>query len=277
MNYLFSLSNQLTYFKNHFLFIPIIINIYFLFIGCENEYLGLSLDYPIAFTLSNLNIMTYTTKGIYTFDSNLSSIIYSYNFTSQIYIDPENAYNINYPSFSQFSNNESGYILIHIKGNVYLFDKNGKFLWGANIVNDLLINDGITYRIISYKYSNSEIYYSIVYTYKSIIYTLLYKINEINGENQNIIKNSYQNETRSIPNYCLACQRMKKNTNYYIACSYSYYKIDKRLIAVEIFEPDNNNFNFVYKKEKEISTIPAIYESVVNEDGSIFLFAVLKL
>ena len=268
MNYLFPLSNQLTNFKNHFLFIAIIININYLFIGCQGEYLDLSLDYPIAFTLSNLNIMIYTTKGIYTFDSNLSSMIYSYNFTSQIYIDPQNTYNINYPSFSQFSNNENGNILVHIKGNVYLFDKNGKFLWSANIADDLLINDGITYRIISYKYTNKEIYYSIVYVYDSIIYTLLYKINEINGENQNIIKNSYQNDTRSIPNYCLTCQRMKKNINYYIACSYSYYKIQKSIIAVEIFDPNNNNLNFIYQKEIEINTIPGIYESVVNEDGS---------
>ncbi len=191
----------------------IVINIIYTFIECQDDIFNYYIKYPVTFTLSNQNIMIYSSKGIYTFNSDLSSMIYSYNFTSEISINKDNICNFHYPSFSQFSNDENGNIIVHIQGNIYLFNKDGKFLWNSNITNDLIIKNEITYTITKYKQINNEYYYSVIYTYENTVYQLLYKINELNGINENILNNSYKNENRDIKNNCVTCQRMKKNDN----------------------------------------------------------------
>ena len=233
----------------------------------EEETINYDIKYPISFTLLNQNIMIYSTKGIFTFNSDLSLLIYSYNFTSELKLDEHSISDIYYPSFSQFSEKEGANILCFVLGNVYLFDKNGKFLYNSNKINDIIYNKDITFRIISYKYENKDIFYTIIYTYKKKVYTLLYKINEENGENEKLINTFYDNEERDISKSCLTCQRMKKINEYYIVCFYSYYKSTKAILAEETFEP-KNNFSFLSRIELEETNLFHSFESVVNEDES---------
>ena len=253
--------------KNYFCYLIIIINVIYISTEYEEETLNLDIKYPIAFTLLNQNILIYSNQGIYTFNSNLSSMIYSYNFTSEITLNQN--YDYSYPSFSQYSLKENGNVLVHIMGGIYLFDKNGKFLWNTNISSndDIIINKDITYRIINYNYTNKENYYVLAYTYDSTIYILFYKINEDTGKNEKILNTSYKNESRLILKKCITCQRMKNNNNYYIVCFFSYQKNADQMIAVEIFDP-NKNFSFSYQNEKEIDSMPSQYESIVNDDES---------
>ena len=259
---------QLKLIKSHFLYILIVINIIYLFIECQdNDTLNNYIKYPVTFTLSNHNIMFFSSKGIYTFNSDLSSMIYSYNFTSEINIDNNNMHDCDYPSFSQFQNDENGNIIVHVKGNIYFFNNEGKFLYYSNITNDIIIKEDITYSITKYKKISNEYFYCVIYINENKVYTLLYKINEENGKNEKIINTYYHNETRRITYNYLTCQRMKKNDNNYIVCFYFYNRVSINKFAVEIFDP-NKNFSFLYQKEEEVIIIGSIYQSIVSEDES---------
>ena len=236
------------------------------FINCQEESFNLEVKYPIAFTLLNQNIIIYSSKGFYTFNSDLSSLIYSYNFTNELIFDEYNSIDIYYPSISQYLDDEGGNILIFVFQNIYLFNNNGKFI-SENSLNNIIYSNEITYIIVPFKYLDNDCYYALVYIYNQKINFLYSKINKENGNNEILINTYYENNDREISHLGLSCKRMKKNNKYYIICLYSYFSNSKPLLAVEIFD-FNNNFAFLERKEYEANSLAAYIKSIVNNEES---------
>ena len=148
---------------NKFIYILLLcFNFKVAFIKSELQISDILLEYSLPFTLLNNNILVFSRKGYFTFDSNYS-LIYNYTFINESNI--EISYNKDYPSFSQFSKEEGEYILSFALGNVYLFNNFGQIANLSNIQNDL-INSNKTdsknnlYKIISYK--TLDLHYYII-------------------------------------------------------------------------------------------------------------------
>ena len=75
----------------------------------------------VSFTLLNGNIIIFSNKGFFTFDSNFD-LLCNYSFSTELTLD-YNEYK--YPSFTQFSEEEGGYVICYILKIIYIFDKNG--------------------------------------------------------------------------------------------------------------------------------------------------------
>ena len=259
------MRNIFSLIKLYFLIFSSIID--FIFINCQDESLNLDVKYAIAFTLSNQNIIIYSTKGFYTFNSDLSLLMYSYNFTSEIIINEYDSLDVYYPSFSQYSDEEGGDILIFVYKTIYLFNNDGKFICKDTVENNIIFNNQISYIIIPFKNLENEYYYTLLYIYNNIIYILYFKINNENGANENLINTFYENKERQILYSSFSCKRVKKNNKYYIICFYSYYKELYKILAGEIFDPENS-FSSLEKIEYEVNYYPFYFKCAVNNDES---------
>ena len=243
-------------------------------IKSELEINDILLKYSLPFTLLNNNILVFSSKGYFTFNSNFS-LIYNYTFINET--DIEIAQNKYYPSFSQYSNEEGEYILSFALGKVYLFNNFGQMVNLSNIQNDL-INSNKTdseknlYKIITYKTLDSHYYFFIIYSYFSNaewsgeIIILYYKM-DIDGNNELI---HYLNYRDSLLGNGFACQRIiQEDENNYIILFYQP-KIDNHNInhiCKISFEPENN-FTFSNKKCLEVDSYFNYVDSAINDDYS---------
>ena len=260
---------------NKFIYILLLcFNFKVAFIKSELQISDILLEYSLPFTLLNNNILVFSRKGYFTFDSNYS-LIYNYTFINESNI--EISYNKDYPSFSQFSKEEGEYILSFALGNVYLFNNFGQIANLSNIQNDL-INSNKTdsknnlYKIISYKTLDLHYYYFIFYSYFSNsewsgeIYILYYKM-DIDGNNELI---HYQNYRDSLLNNGFACQRIiQEDENDYIILFYQLKPDNSNInhICKISFEPENN-FTFSNKKCLEVNSYFFYVDSAINDDYS---------
>jgi hypothetical protein len=228
------------------------------------------LKYSLPFTLLNNNILVFSSKGYFTFDSSFS-LIYNYTFINESNI--EISYNKDYPSFSQYSNKEGEYILSFALGNVYLFNNFGQMINLYNIQNDL-INSNKTesqknlYKIISYKTLDLHYYYFVIYSYFSVtewsgeIIILYYKM-DIDDNNNELIH--YQTYRDSLFGNGFACQRIKqKDKNDYVIL---FYQLMSRQICKISFEPENN-FTFSNKNCLDKESDFVYVDSAINDDYS---------
>ena len=238
-------------------------------IKSELETSDILLKYSLPFTLLNNNILVFSNKGYFTFDSNFS-LLYNYTFINESNI--EIAYNKDYPSFSQYPSKEGEYILSFALGNVYLFNNFGHILNLSNIKSDL-INTNKTdssnnlYKIISYKTVDLNYYYFIIYSYFSNtdwsgeMFILYYKM-DIDGNNELI---NYQKYSDSLLRNGFACQRIiQEDENDYIII---FYQLKSRKICKISFEPENN-FTFSNKKCLEVDNEFIYVDSAINDDYS---------
>ena len=68
------------------------------------------LSFLVAFTLLKDNIIVFSTKGFFTFNSNFENL-YNYTFPLEILFDNYNNKKY-YPSFSQFPEEDNGYVTL---------------------------------------------------------------------------------------------------------------------------------------------------------------------
>ena len=138
-------------------------------VWCDLININIDLQYPVSFTLLNGNIIVFSTKGFFTFDSEFS-LLSNYSFLEELNIDLSK--NNNYPSFSQYSKEEEEFVLCIILGNIYFFNNNGKIL-NIYYIGDDLINDeyssNFLYNIIPYKVEDSNYYFFVFYIYFNFI------------------------------------------------------------------------------------------------------------
>ena len=261
--------------KNQFLIVTLILFILLNIekINSDEDIYNFDLDGTVAFTLFNGNIILFSSKGFFTFDSKLSSL-YNYTFSSELSLG--NYIKRNYPSFTQFSENEDGYVMCYLLKNLYIFNKEGEFIFLTD-ANETSIIDDKTYNnyvINAYKKENSEYYYTIVtYGFLNIghIYYFYYKIN-LNYYTKTLIYNNiYYNSSEQLAySNTICCQKMlTNNNNKYLTCFYQYSKQDRNLIGEISFEPDNN-FTFLEPRKSIIldNNNFDFAVSVNNEDNS---------
>ena len=220
----------------------------------------------VSFQLSNQkNTLFFTNKGFYTIDQDLS-IIDSYPNELNISTIKRS----NYPSFTQFSQEEGGIVLCLIFYNLYIFDSEGKFITYKFINEIPSIPEYNNYIINAFKKSGDDYYYIILYN--DALYSIKYFYFKINREWQNLLiyNNSFKNESESLTtSFCITCQRIKTNNK--LICIYQYSYIGTNYISEITFSPDDN-FTYI---EPKMSFINNNYVqnfdygvSASNEDGS---------
>ena len=236
---------------------------------------NLDLQYPFTFTLSNGNILVFSSIGFFAFDSSFSSL-YNYTFSTglEISIHLKN----NAPSFSQFSEEEGGFVICFIFKTIYFFDRTGKFLHSrfAEETSYIIEHEKINYNIIAYKEEELEYYYSII-TYDfsknyGVIHKFYYKINLPNDDNILIINNTYENSQEYMINSgFIGCLKMINITNdKYITCFYQYYTPNNCIGEIS-FEPDKNFSFSEVRKYFEMEDTSRTFEEVAltnNENYS---------
>ena len=120
-------------------------------------------SYPTSITLLNNNILMIYNDGIFLYNSELKeeTVKVNTNFTKDEILNSE---------MEQFSLSDDGYILITIKGNLYIFDKN------ADNYNNFEFNFTASYyTIIPHKKSGNDLYYFIAGPSSSKLYIYYYK------------------------------------------------------------------------------------------------------
>ena len=201
----------------------------------------------VSFTLLNGNIIIFSNKGLFTFDSNFD-LLYNYSFSTELTLD-YNEYK--YPSFTQFSEEEGGYVICYILKIIYIFDKNGKFIYLNDAGEISIISNRVNnYIINAFKNNTDEYYYTIMTSdfslYYGSLYMFYYKIDLSNNNKSLIYYNTHSNLSEPLFEYnTICCEKMIRNNNYnYITCLYQYQK-DYSLVIGEIsFEPDKN-FSYI--------------------------------
>ena len=230
-------------------------------------------SYFTHFTLLNSNFIIFSNKGFFTFNSNFK-LLYNYTFSTALTLDIETKKN--YPSFTQFSEEEGGLVLCYILKNVYIFNDNGEFVYltdanEASLAN-LIQNN---YIINAYKRENSEYYYLVIYIDNSLFYGIIhifyYKINIVNFKKDLVNYNTHSNENENIGYYySICCEKMiANNNNNYIACFYQYSKYNSLVIGEITFEPDNNFTYIEPRKYFNLTDSINVFEypsSITNDD-----------
>ena len=188
--------------------------IFFIFkINISSENLS---DLPILYRLNNGNYIVLTISGIYLYDKNLISnkIISSFdsNITMNFSQDKIETY------FSQFLNEDDGYIIILINDKIYFLSKYAEILTEYTLD---FFDKTIEYSIITYSHLNDEYFFVILY-YKSGICFTKYKYN---SSNNSILFIEKINQGETV--YLSTCKLMKNNKNNIlivcVECGYARY------------------------------------------------------
>ena len=147
--------------------------------------------FPKVLTLSNEYKLMISMSGIYSFNPTLSSISYSYNFTSQqmpaTNFEEGQSY-IDKSDMSQFSGeddeNEIKYVLCIVNRVVYVISEEGKVLFYKDISEEL----GEIYfpiSLVAYKYLDGIYFFTVGYDNFFEFYFFYFNINfksDISGE-----------------------------------------------------------------------------------------------
>ncbi len=194
-------------------------------IKTNEVFFKLNLDKIVSFTLNNNYIIIFSNIGFFTFDSNYDNL-YNYTFSTTLSLNDNNK--LLYPSFTQFSEEEGGYVLCYILKNVYIFDNYGKFIYLTYANEISIINDAFNnYVINSYKKEEPEYYFTIITFDFSLnpngeLQMFYYKINLLNKSKELIYNNIYMNNIERIEGHnTICCEKMiTNNNNIFITCLY---------------------------------------------------------
>ena len=274
-----------------FLFFHFIIFVIIKIILCDdcNTHTFSSNHFPKVLTLSSQYKLMISMSGIYSFYPKLSSIAYSYNFSSQqmpaTNFEEGQSY-IDKADLSQFSGdddqNEIKYVLCIINRVVYVLSEKGKVLFYKDISEEL---GEIYYPIslVAYKYLDGVYYFSVGYNNDYFNLAFLYfKINfksDTSGEislsyKKNSFFASYNSVRYYVYNINLFCKRMVSSSIGIVLACFCGYQDYKEAAMVISFDPDNefssNLVSNIYMDpdEKKIKYI----SSAVNKDKTKALF-----
>ena len=135
-------------------------NIFILTLIIENIFINsfqIKEKYPKAFyPFTNNNLFLVTENGIRIYDSNLETIVKSYNFSSddrKITL----AYEAEDTAIANFDDNT---IIVLVKGYLYVFDCEGNFLFEQDLTN---IINGKSFNLFDFGIKDNTYYYVIAY------------------------------------------------------------------------------------------------------------------
>ena len=237
-------------------------------INCNIDILDDNLPYKLSFTLLNNKILVFCQKGYLTYNTDFSLL---YNFTFSTESDVDFSLNENYPSFSQFNEDEGAYVLSYFSGNVYFFNNNGQYLNSYNIQSNLIQDEFIfsaIYNIISYKVEGDDYFFFVIYVH--FVYSpweggdvniLLYKLN-LNNSIELIKNTNYVETDAMITESSISCQRVVQGEKNYLIC---FYEQTSSQICKSSFEPESFTFQ---NKECFSGNNFKYVKSVINDDYS---------
>ena len=241
-------------------------------IKSEEDIYKFDFNYLVSFILINENIIISSNDGFYTFNSNFMSL-YNYTFPTSLTLDNKK---YEYPSFTQFSEEEGGYVICYLLKNIYIFNKNGEFIYLIDANETSIVKDETNnYRINAYKKENLEYYYSIItFDYSvhyGMFYMFYYKINLSNYNKELLFYNTHSNYSEKIGGQnTICCEKMiTNNKDNYITCFYQYEKQSIKVIGELSFQPDKNFTYIEPRKYLELNCQNKIVEfasSTINDD-----------
>ena len=182
-------------------------------------------SYPLTKRLNNGNYMLVCSLGIFFYDSKFQHKINGINTTN---CDSDCVFST---SYTQFLEEDGGYIVVLHKGIIYIFSENGNYISNNTIS---YFTSSKEYTIVAYEHSEQYYYFVIIYTNSSNIYFKKYQINSLSTEI--ILKDTYCNQRSSVLNIGISCQLMLYLDNKVITCFYG----DSNNIYISNFNIFNN-------------------------------------
>ena len=226
------------------------------------------LNYPKALTLYNGYQLLVTSKGIYSFEPDLSNIVFHYNFTEEQKFSTDLTKfknSINQVELAQFNGENGGkkYVICFANNIIYFINENGKIIFYKELENKMEVDYSIT--LVAYKY-NSGYYFVIGYNSIDInsnnvkvVAFFYYKIINENNNIQSITSRTFQLGSEDLNLKCISCHAMFSSGNSKsLVCfvnaisSNSYY-----FFNAYAFNPDQN-FNYAFMAQE------ALFESVFS-------------
>ena len=200
---IFSLKKTKNVFNMHILF-------YILIFFCKNTLGSIPpCNYPLSKRLNNGNNLLICSSGIFFYDSNFEKIINSINTTE---CSGDCVFST---AYSQFLEEDDGYVVVLHKGINYIFYENGDFITDFSLS---YYSEGKPYSIICYEHLNELYHYSIIYTSSKKI---IFNIYEFNSISKNInFNNSYYYEKSSTLDIGISCELMKYFNHNVFTCYY---------------------------------------------------------
>ena len=243
--------------------------------------------FPKVLTLSNEYKLMISMSGIYSFNPTLSSISYSYNFTSQqmpaTNFEEGQSY-IDKSDMSQFSGeddeNEIKYVLCIVNRVVYVISEEGKVLFYKDISEEL----GEIYfpiSLVAYKYLDGIYFFTVGYDNFFEFYFFYFNINfksDISGEislsYKTNFKANYNGEDYYVYNNKLFCRRMiSSSIGIVLACFCGVQDYIESAMVIG-FDPDKEfSINLISNIYRETDNKKLKYiSSAVNKDKTKALF-----
>ena len=153
-----------------------------------NNLANLGSKYPVSLTLHDDNILLINENNIIFYDPSLTSILKSYDLLeSEI---PANYLETDKTMACQYPQEYKSYILVLVKDQLYIFDKNGNKISKQNYTSQF--KDQAYYEVIPIKKISNNLYYIISLTAKTssppMIKLFYYQINIVTDENSLIIE-----------------------------------------------------------------------------------------
>ena len=233
------------------------------------------LNYPKALTLYNGYQLLVTSKGIYSFEPDLSNIAFHYNFTEEqkFSTDITNFKNtINQVELAQFNGENGGkkYVICLANNIIYFINETGEIIFYKELENKVEADYSIT--LVAYKY-NSGYYFVIMYNnidadFNTKVLAFYYKI--VNENNIQIITSRTFQLINNLNLKCISCHAMFTSGNskslicFLNAINGNYYYFNAYAI-----DPDQN-FNYVFTAEAPLFetefSAAKVIKSCINDE-----------
>ena len=233
------------------------------------------LNYPKALTLYNGYQLLVTSKGIYSFEPDLSNIVFHYNFTEEqkFSTDITNFKNsINQVELAQFNGENGGkkYVICLANNIIYFINETGEIIFYKELENKVEVDYSIT--LVAYKYNSG---YYLVISYNNIdtdfntkVQVFYYKI--VNENNIQIVTSRTFQLINNLNLKCISCHAMFTSGNSKsLICFLNAINGNYNYFNAYAFDPDQN-FNYVFMaKEVLIETefsAAKVIKSCINDE-----------
>ena len=215
-------------------------NIFILTLIIENIFINsfqIKEKYPKAFyPFTNNNLFLVTENGIRIYDSNLETIVKSYDFPSddRKITSTYEAQNTAIANFAD-DDNPNYPIIVLVKGYLYVFNYEGNFLFEQDLTS--IITSGKSFNLIDFGNRDNTYYYVIAYYNGGYINIKYLSFSTEDSSLQTIAEITFSptdsnGYSTSIAPYGLSCEKMNLDDEYVITCFYQIVDTDDSPISI---------------------------------------------
>lgn len=176
-------------------------------------------------------------KGIYTYNSVLSNILYFYNFTN-LKISINDLYSLAYTDITEFKTNDiKNNIILCFVNKIYLFilSYKGKFIFLSTFEDSLGTQSTFKFNLYNFNSINNEYKYIISYINGNNLNILYYSINKAQNSNDYINKKIY-----SLANSACSCEILTDSSNQHTLTCFGV--IDNKFVVFSFFPEEEFKF-----------------------------------